>query len=305
MKIAYIGSFGQLYDEEGIAKSLERLGHTVVRFEENQVKTESLYEIMQMKPDFVLMAKLKIGLVYRKWFVDECRKNGIKTVCWVPDLYWGTHRESLLSGNIDAIFRCDLVCTPDGGNDARWEERGINHRLLRQGIYDGEIGFGQKVDRDFDIVFIGCHNQTFSYRDKTMGALQKRYGDSFKWFGRDNTHQVRDKNLNNLFASVKIVIGDSVYSDYYWSNRIYETIGRGGFIIHPNIKGLEKEFWYYHHFVPYDYGNYDSLFEKIDYFMDHESDRMKIIKSGMECVKENHTLLHRCKRLIKYVEEAD
>jgi len=302
MKIAYIGSFNRLYDEDGIAKSLERLGHEVIRLEEYKITKLDLYNIFKIRPDFVLMAKLKIALKYRNWFISECKKIGIKTVCWMPDLYWGTSRETKLKGKIDAIFRSDIVCSPDGGNDNKWKKIKVNHKLLRQGIYDKECYIGKHKNRNDDIVFIGCDNPIFRYRILTMQRLRQKYGDDFTWLGKQDTHQYRGQNLNNLFASVKIVMGDSVYSPNYWSNRIYETIGRGGFLIHPNIEGLDKEFIPYKHFVPYDYDNYDSLYQKIDYYLTHNDERKKIVKAGMLYVLDNHTLINRCKQLIEYVK---
>ena len=131
--------------------------------------------------------------------------------------------------------------------------------------------------------------------------VSRQYGGMFRWFGSETPYHIRGGNLSEVIRSTKIILGDSVYSPRYWSNRIYETLGRGGFIIHPNIEGLEEEFTYYKHFIPYDYGDFEGLFDKIDYYLTHDNEREYIAQQGREHVMEHHTLLHRCKSLLQSV----
>lgn len=299
-KIVYLGNFTRLYDEEGIAKSLEKLGHTVIRIAEQGYIATTPQEIVKEGPDFVLYAKLKIPMVWRQGFFQAMRDYKIKTVCWIPDLFIGLGREKYINVP-ESIFQADFVCTPDGGHDEKWKEWGINHHTLRQGIYDEECYSGEAQNLPSSIAFVGTQNGEFPYRQKLMMELARHYSDMFRWYGRLTSYEIRGSHLNELFASIPIIIGDSVYSPQYWSNRIYETLGRGGFLIHPNIPGLEKEFIYYKHFVPYDYGDMDGLFEKIDYYLTHDTERKFIAQQGQEFVKENHTLLHRCRQLLKIV----
>lgn len=300
MKVAYIGSFKRIYDEEGIARSLEALGVTVHRFEEWAMELETIDEIVDLNPDFVLFAKLKMPPFIREGLISKLKDSKIKSVCWIPDLYFGLGREYRIVMK-DPIFRADIVCTPDGGHNARFEKHGVNHRVLRQGIYHEEVVLGEKKPLPYEIVFVGTENPEYPYRTRLMRFLGKTYGDKFEWVGRDNPHQVRTKDLADLYASVKIVIGDAVFSPRYWSNRVYETIGRGGFMIHPKINGLEEEFEYYKHFVPYTYGDFEGLVEKINYFLEHDNEREQIRLAGFEHCKNNYTLIHRCKELLKFV----
>lgn len=294
MKICYIGSFQHLFDEEGIARSLEKLGVKVLRFEEQFFTKQDLDEIRLERPDFVLFAKLKIS--------DELRPEVLKlgkTICWIPDLYFGLPRAVKIAN--DVMFKADYVFTPDGGHDAEFKANGINHHLLRQGIYDEECYTGDAQQTNFKIVFVGGKSPHSNYRQRLMHALSERYGRLFNWIGKQYTFTVRGRDLNNLFASVPIIIGDSFYSQHYWSNRIYETLGRGGFMIHPHIEGLGEEFAYYKHFVPYDIGDFEGLFEKIEYYLEHDKEREYIRMEGQQYVKDNYTLMQRCQQLLKYI----
>lgn len=301
MRIAYIGSFQRLYDEEGIAQALESLGHIVDRYEEVSFTRSDIAYIVDddFRANLVLFAKLKIPTVLGNALVDSCKKEGIKTVCYMPDLFFGLSRQECIRQKYP-IFRADLVCSPDGGHDEQWEEYGINHKLLRQGIPKSEIHDGSHSDLPYDVAFVGSHNPEFKYRTELMRRLSEQYKSRFHWVGRNYSKECRGSDLNDLYASVKIVVGDSVYSPHYWSNRIYETLGRGGFLIHPHIPGLDQEFEYYKHFIPYDYGDFDGLFVKIEHYLKHPEEREEIRKAGQKHVKENYTLTHRAKQLITY-----
>lgn len=54
------------------------------------------------------------------------------------------------------------------------------------------------------------------------------------------------------------MIGDSCFAGspkgaYYWSDRIPETLGRGGFLIHPYVDGLGRQFNLLEHDEPVTY----------------------------------------------------
>ena len=99
------------------------------------------------------------------------------------------------------------------------------------------------------------------------------------------------------------MIGDSMVAQNYWSNRIYELVGRGAFLITPRIDGLEKEFEYFKEIIPYDIGDWDRLRQKIDYYLIDKEGREKIRKAGFKRVKENYLYKHRVKEFLKIWSE--
>src|SRR3990167_3629887 len=197
------------------------------------------------------------------------------------------------------IFRADMVFSTDGGHQKEFEDVGVKHRLLRQGIYQAEAYLGQPTfPTKAEIVFVGSvYEHIWPYRKELIDFLKETYKEKFEHLGERG--DIRHDALNNLCATVKIVVGDSVYTPYYWSNRIYEIIGRGGFFIHPKVVGLDKEFTPYEHFIPYDFGNFGQLKEIIDYYLSHNEEREKIKLAGFEHCKKNHTYLHRVKEMLK------
>ncbi len=192
-----------------------------------------------------------------------------KTVCWLFDLYFNYHREHRVKN--DNYFKADYVFTTDGGNDHRFKELGINHKLLRQGIRDEECMLLE--DRPDGVIFVGSDNPVYPYRQKMLGEMIRDF--NLKWYGRGDTDEIRGMDLNKLFAKTKIVIGDAVYSPYYWSNRVVETLGRGGFLIHPDVEGIKEEYPY---LVTYERNNIQDLKDKVMYYLEHEQERKELVK---------------------------
>ncbi len=177
----------------------------------------------------------------------------------------------------------------------------MNHHTLRQGIYAPEAHLGKPYNTNVEIAFVGCDNPWWPERKMLMKHLKYKYKSIFQWYGRGVP--LRGEDLNDMFASVKIIVGDSVYSPNYWSNRVYETLGRGGFLLHPRVPGLEKEFEYYKHLVPYDINDYDQIDGIIDHYLKADKEREEIQLAGHEHCKKLYTYKHRCKQLIKLIHE--
>lgn len=291
MKIAIIGKFAKLYDEEYIARSFEALGHEILRLPDNYGLRPIFERIKAFKPELVMFTKLEVpedGLM----FIKLMREAKIATVCWLFDLYWGYPREHRIASQ--ACFRADYVFTTDGGNQEKWQKAHINHQCVRQGIYKDEC-FMVPLDNPHGVVFVGGSNPVYPQRQKFVSFIEKSYQD-FRWFGKKFTDELRGTKLNDLYSTAKIVVGDSVYSPNYWSNRVVETLGRGGFLIHQDVPGLTDEF---PHIVTYRKGEYGDLRKKIDYYLNHEKERLQIVKKNFEWVKQNYTMEKKCAELLK------
>ena len=287
-RIILVGKFQRLWDEEYIARSFESIGCEVFRLQEHQDYVDVNNHIKSRKPHILL---------YTKWDVHPetlrlCKLLGVKTVSWVFDLYFDYTREYQVKSK--TFFKSEYVVTTDAGHDDRWKERGINHKCVRQGIYAPEC-YMLKPEPDIDVVFVGSESPVYPERNSMMINLSKHY--NFRWFGRRDTNEVRGEKLNILFSRCKVVVGDSYYSPNYWSNRIVETLGRGGFLIHRDVPGLKEE---YPDLVTYD-GTLEDLMVKIDYYLANEKERLEIVKRNFELVKSKYTMEHKCADLLNSI----
>tara|TARA_R110002020_G_scaffold211550_6_gene417763 strand:- start:191 stop:1114 length:924 start_codon:yes stop_codon:yes gene_type:complete len=302
--ICFIGKFNRICDEEGKALALERLGHKVFRFDENSFNIalgQDIDALMNRQPDYVFFTKLRVP--YDHILINELKKRNVKTVCWMPDLYIGLEREKDVATLIP-MFQADYVFSPDGGNQTIFDDYGVNHFIMHQGIHEGSCELIEipEEQKKIDLLFVGSlHPVHGSSREKLLGFLSKTYKKSFFWAGQNNTYDFRDTKLTKLISHTKIVIGTSVNSPYYWSNRLYETLGRGGFLIHQYTKGIDEEYKENDHFVTFKEGNFLDLKEKIDYWLKKGKERDIIRKNAYDYTKENHTLYHRAEKIMEII----
>jgi SAM-dependent methyltransferase len=319
MTIYYIGNFTQKHcTEVHLALTLEQLGHTVIRAQENELGS-------QWAGDIVVGGGVDLVLYTRTWGdyvqpqdIAYLRENGITTASYHLDLYVGLERKYLHQGRslaeilkTDPFWQTDYVFTPDGDpkSQAVFKANGVRHHYIRPGVYKGECELVEpEAGKMQDVLFVGGGDYPGSplgyghpewpYRDRLIEWLRNTYGERFKKYGHPN-ETVRNAELNQLYANAKVVIGDSVCLDFkhtnYWSDRIYETIGRGGFIIHPYIKGLEREFTDGKNIIFYEYGNWAQLKQLIDHWTDpvNEDERIEIRNASFELVKANSTYTNR------------
>ena len=297
-KILYIGNFLKSWNtEEYIAKSFEQLGHYVKRLNERELTNrEILKEINENNYDFLLYAKLRIDGDIEKLF----KKINIPTVCWFFDNFINTIREKSWLKR-PWITKCDYLFTTDGGHQKEFKELGINNKCIRKGIFQDEAYISNYYEKKIDILFVGNYNHVKT-RKKLIDFLKNTYGNRFKLVGHNKKSIIRQDKLNDLFANTKIVIGDNTFdTDGYWSNRVYETLGRGGFLITQYVKGLEKEFIDGKHLVLYKDRNLEELKEKINYYLTHNYEREEIRLNGFFHCRKHFTYKKRCKKLLQKI----
>lgn len=306
--ITFLGNFRVPYTTETHhVKSLQSLGHRVNILQESNVTAAQIEKK-------ALGSDLFVWVHTHGWdtkgdvasALDSLADSGVTTMTYHLDLWLGLNRESDLDypiyKNLQHFFTVDKQM-------ADWfnTNTSVRGHYLPAGVYDKECYLlNQKMRRD--LVFVGSkkYHPEWPYRPKLIDWLKSSYGPRFQHWGGDGLGVVREDKLNKLYSSTKIVVGDTLCPNFtyksYWSDRIYETMGRGGFIIHPYIDGLENEFVDGEHCVFYEYNNFKDLQSKIDYFLSHDSERERIRKSGHELVKNNYTYKNRWQYILKELE---
>ncbi len=99
--------------------------------------------------------------------------------------------------------------------------------------------------------------------------------------------------------SYKIHFNANISNDINY--RTFETTGCGTFLLTNYTPGLEKLFKIGEEIVIYD--NIDDLGEKVKYYLNNESERIKIENAGYERSRKDHTYDERAKLLIKIINE--
>lgn len=146
-----------------------------------------------------------------------------------------------------------------------------------------------------DVVYMG--NANCKERWDLVQVL-KETGYDVGIYGSGWTEELTTANTHYDFATshavvsnAKIVIGDNQYNDNsaFVSNRIWETMYPGGFMLHQRVDGLQRATGLRNklHYVVYD--DLDDLSEKIHYYMQNEDERQTIADRGMKYVRKKHT----------------
>lgn len=180
-----------------------------------------------------------------------------------------------------------LQCTDDNKFKLPSESEKIYNKILF-------VGNSRKVFRTivkdieatgFEISVYGTNWEAFVSEDKIKGTYIPNE-ELFKYYGgaeillNDHWDDMRDKG--------------------FISNRIFDGLASGAFIISDNIKGIPddlKEYIVIYH-------SQEELKELITYFISRETERKKIALRGREVIKNNHTFMDRIEQIILKFKES-
>lgn len=316
MRICYVGNFTRPWcTEVHVAASLEYLGHDVVRYQENLVDWNTLAERVGGDDGEAL-------LWTRTWHTPEqpalrelgkLRAAGLPTASYHLDRFLGLEREALVDS--EPFFRTDVLFCPDAGD---WAAHGVNAVWCPPGVFHAEAGARYYVRPQrwpYDVVLVGSypypHPEWAPYREEAVRRLRATFGRRFAVIPHDlrNRGAVRGALLGELYATVPVVVGDSCLAgdpppSRYWSDRIPETVGRGGLLIHPEVGGLAD--WYSHdeHLLTYPLGDFDSMVALAELALENPDRAREVRRAGRELVLARDTYVHRMRVVADWLQVA-
>lgn len=312
LRVAFLGNFTQPWcSEVGWAETLERLGHTVVRLQENQQTWRTVEEQAQ-----------HCDLLWwtRTWGVQPERHGGgvlrrlhdqsVVTVSVHLDLY---HR--LRDAQIgDPFWQSEHVFTADGDpvSAAKFAAAGIDHHWFPPGITERQAVRAEPApDRwpDVKVGFVGSgrggYHRSWPWRETLLAALEDRYGPAFHHAGNSG-EPVRLHDLAEFVATVPVIVGDTLCPKRhtrYWSDRYPELLGRGAFLVAPAPLGID-EFWTPgEHFVPYGVGQVGRLLRTVDDWLDRPDERDAMRTAAYEQTLKLSTYTHRISGMLELLAD--
>lgn len=312
MKIAFIGNFEADFSTENYHKqTFESLGHEVITFQESRTHVREIIP-KAINCDMLFWTHThgwKIGTDSDiKIMLSDLKKAKIPTVGYHLDLWLGLQRERDLKSdpywNIEHFFTVDKLMADWLNNNTK-----TKGYFLPAGVPESECFIGTPDPKKYphEIIFTGSkgYHREYPYRVELIDWLQSTYGSNFAHYGGGGKETIRGKELNNLYASAKIVIGDTLCKNFnypeYLSDRFFEVPGRGGFMIFPYIQGVENHLESNEEVVYYEYGDFVDLKNKIDHYLKDHKNREAIRLKGYERAKRDHTYKNRIEHIIKTI----
>jgi hypothetical protein len=301
LRVVLIGNFDAVFcSESHYAWTFEnKLGWQVTRMQENRTSASEV--IGQCKGvDCVFWVHTHGWQIPEEHRIREyVMENNIPSFSYHLDKYFGIpDREGSYLAH--PSFHLRRFFSTDGNNDDGWKKYGINHEWILPGCVEYGCYLGNhRGGFDIPVLFAGSvgYHSEYPFRPALVQGLSNHYGNRFQV-----VQGIREAELNNLYNSSRVVIGDHIFSGQprYCSDRLFETLGRGGFIIYPRTEGITEELEKYG-LVVYEPQNIDDLIKKTDYYLadEHQKERIERRNTLFEHVKNNHTYTHRLRQILQ------
>lgn len=306
MKITFVGNFNvDFTSETHHSNTLESMGHKVIRLQEGQVNTNQILQC-GLESDLVVWVHTHgwptLGDIPA--MSQRLRDEGIPLINYHLDLWMGIDRQNDLNNDyyksLHHFFTVDKLMA-----DYLNENTNTVGHFIPAAVYDKEVYIHPDYDPnnfEHEIIFVGSreYHKEWPFRHELIDWLKENY--NLTHVGKDGIGIVRGEALNRLYAKSKIAIGDTLNIGfdypYYSSDRLWESIGRGGFTIYPEIKGLEEYYEDRKEVVYYKHGNFRNLREHIDYYLEHADEREKIRLEGQYKTKTCGTYINRWHQIL-------
>lgn len=313
MRILFLGNFRVDYcSEVHYSKTLAKMGHKVIQLQESEATgSHIIAECRLHKPDYFFWVHTHgwntPGIDDALSYMKAC---GITTFGYHLDLYTGLDRKPQMHDYVTKMnhfFTVDKLMADWLNEDPNSTTRG---HYLPAGVFEDECYLAKPDYKRFphEVVFTGAkgYHPEYPYRPQLIDWLHKTYGERFAHYGGGGRPVQRGADLNTLYASARVVVGDTLCIGfnypYYFSDRLFEVPGRGGFMVFPFIKGVELMYNIPFELCTYTYGDFAELKHIIDMAIEDNGTRESVRDAGHKRVKESHTYTLRLKTILEILE---
>lgn len=320
MRIAYRGNFQPEQialgitpwsTETHIAVSLEELGHEVIRVQENEIDWACTVALADRADLFLWTSTFGFA---HEWDQHQAHSavahlnTVLPTAAVHLDKFFDLPRQDQLK--TEPWFKLNHVFTADGGNQQRFADLGINHHWMPPAVYAKEAVPGTaREEYTSDIAFVGSwrggYHPEWAHRAQLIRYLRMSYRQRDKLKLWPSRGAVRGPALADLYASVKVVVGDSCLvgdGGHYISDRVPETLGRGGFLLHPPVQGVIPGLYEPGvHLDTYELYDWRGLGETIKRYLDDGELRNRMRLEGQRHVQAHHTYTVRMRQVLEVI----
>jgi len=331
MKILFSGYHNPFFQTitEYMENAIDKLGHTCIPFDDrafllpgrirqkahflhnwdlNRMNKHLLSLVSQARPNLCLISG---GHRILPETIKRIKKKGIKTALWTVDLPFdfspileaSPHYEYIFCGGTEA----QEVLAKNGFKKTHWLPFACDPEIHKA----VDVNLEEKRRWGSAVTFVGSfypnRKKIFEaicdYNLKIWGPGWEKLPENSELFKSITTAQLAPQDWKKIYSSSKIVVvihyQDGKIPCYQASPKVYETLACKSFLLVDNQKDVKTLFKDGEHVVIFE--NIEDLRNKIDYYLNHSEERKQIALQGYNETIENHTYVHRIKRLINII----
>lgn len=290
-----------------IARAFKESGHEVlwlnaakIRRRRRDSHTYIIGRIERFEPEIVFIYSQDIPL----GVLEEIVARGIKTALYYED--WSSEVPSSL---VDRGKMVDFFLATNEGMLPQYRQAGIKNPVYFVGACDRRDHRSRHPILPLwksDIAFIGTarHGESRTRLPQQLSREfnVKVYGKNWQKFGfRPTLKTVTPRSYGLICGGARIVLGADITNAVkgYWSNRLWLTLGCGGFYLAAYVNGMERYFENKKHLVWYHHE--EQCVQLARYYINRPEERKRISRQGYELVHKHYTFHHFADRMISLV----
>lgn len=297
MKILYVANHGcgGNDDEGAIQYALGTLGHDVILMNEGSWGIHRYVEASE-EVDLCL---------FHKWSnLDALRMMKCPKAFWYFDLVdsgdptLGRRDVGRKAWMANVIPLVDFgFCTDGDWVEADRNQYGENSKLfwLSQGADERIVGRDRQISPLTPILFTGTGQRGGAKRESWLAEMNKMWPRQFKHITKG---VYRERLRKEIAGSAIVVAPDGPVTARYWSNRVYNALGFGAFMIHPWCR-IDEQYGDGTELVLY--RNREEMHEMIAACLDSPNARQRMSEAALERTKNEHLYRHRLEVLISTI----
>lgn len=262
MIINFVGNFtngysGEVADETHIARSLEELGHTVVRIPRDEWREHVLQG--NIYPDLPADLHADINIIC-KWhhFFDGRFIEALRDTSEAPVFYWVWDSIDLgIDWHRLMAQEADLYLSGELGRAEEFRKLVIPFYYFQFDCVDGAIPAMHSSRREYGIIYVGSYDNQRGRMD-VLREINKAtpihvWGNGWDKWEKDNfiCHEpLYGEAINEVISKSLIVLGTSCDPHLfgYWSNRVGRVLRNGAYLLQQYAPGMES---FLHDWVEY------------------------------------------------------
>ena len=260
-----------------IQRSLTKLGYESTVWGLNYDTYKTSFEEMEKTHDVILLIE---NYPQTDWLPDLSKSNKLK-------VFWSIDSHVVLNEHIEMCnkHKIDIVLNAVYGHEKHFTNQ---KTFYFPNAYPDDLIYPLNIEKVNDVGFCGNINN----RGEWINLINYNYKLKVDEF-------VIGNDMVEAINKYKIHFNRNISDDLNY--RTFETLGCQTFLLTNHTPGLDELFEVGKHLITYD--GADDLIQKINYYLNNETERNEIAKNGYEHVVNNHTYFKRMRQFIEIIKK--